>query len=336
MTDITSSTRSRLRFLVTPRWIGLEVAVVLFVLACYFLLAPWQFARSHQHDSQMTEIANAVAAAPVDVDALLSPNHQPGNGVQWRTATATGRFDSANQGYVRLRQDNDGQPAFEVVVPFVTDTGTVLVDRGYVPFQAVQENRVQLPPLPSGMVTVTGRVQPDQTDPRNRAPITTPDGRTAYTEASSKNLDNSSGPVYRGYLQLIGDSPGVTTAIALPQNDASRPFFSYAIQWLSFGAIAVFGLGYFAYREYNDPVDGSIYITPSGMRVSAGYDASRTPAAPVAASAGPSDSNPTADSGDNASNATGDGDTAGKPAGHPANTLAKRRTKFDKSQLFDR
>ncbi|MEO7124925.1 MAG: SURF1 family cytochrome oxidase biogenesis protein [Nakamurella sp.] len=318
MTESTESTPSRLRFLVTPRWIGLEVAVVLFVLACYFLLAPWQFARSHQHDSQMNAIATATAAAPIDVDALLSPGREPGNGIQWRTATATGHFDAANEGYVRLRQDNDGNPAFEVVVPFITDTGTVLLDRGYVSFQAVQEDRVDLPPLPSGIVTITGRVQPDQTDPKNRAPITTPDGRTAYTEVSSKNVADSVGPVYRGYLQLIGNSPGVTTEIALPQSDDSRPFFSYAIQWLSFGAIAILGLATFAYREYNDPVDGTIYITSSDERADGGNDASRAPSARMADSAVLHDHNPPHD-----------------PTSTPADILVKQSAKFDKSQLYD-
>jgi cytochrome oxidase assembly protein ShyY1 len=303
---------SRLRFLATPRWIALEVAVVAFVLACYFLLAPWQFSRSSQHDTQMAQLAAAVAAAPADVADLMSPTQQPGAGTQWRLATATGHFDAAHESYIRLRQDNDGQPAYEVVVPFVTDTGTVLVDRGYVPFQAVQESSLALPPLPTGTVTVTGRVQPDQIDPRGRPPVTVPDGHTAYTAATSGILDATAGvaaPVYRGFLQLTADSSGVIDAIAVPLEDNSRPFFSYAIQWLSFGAIAVLGFGYFVYREFHDPVDGDIYVEAPGGAPDDEDLAARTP--------GPA------------------GDSRPATAAAPPATGSRKRAQFDKSQLYD-
>jgi cytochrome oxidase assembly protein ShyY1 len=313
---------SRLRFLATPRWIALEIAVIAFTLACYFLLAPWQFSRSSEHDAQMAEVAAAVAAAPADVGELLSTTQQPGEGAQWRLATATGHFDADHQAYIRLRQDNDGQPAYEVVVPFVTSSGAVLLDRGYVPYQSVQEATLRLPALPTGTVTVTGRVQPDQTDPRSRPPVTVPDGHTAYTAAGSDILGATPSlagqPIYRGFLQLTEDSPGVIEAIALPQGDDSRPFFSYAIQWLSFGAIAVLGFGYFVYREFHDPVDGDIYVNgpPPGDedRDDDGYDAALAPAARTPGPAGDS----------------GGGAARGDPA--PG---SRKRAKFDKSQLYD-
>jgi cytochrome oxidase assembly protein ShyY1 len=314
----TASSWSRLRFLATPRWIALEVAVVAFVLACYFLLAPWQFSRSSQHDAQMADLAAAVAAAPTDVTELLSTDSQPGADTQWRLATATGQFDAAHQAYVRLRQDNDGQPAYEVVVPFVTGTGAVLVDRGYVPYQAVQESAARLPNLPTGTVTITGRVQADQTDPRNRPPVTVPDGHTAYTAVTSDIIgaatDLSGQPVYRGYLQLTPDSPGVIDAIAVPQNDNSRPFFSYAIQWLSFGAIALLGFGYFVYREFHDPVDGDIYVDGPPRPGDARDADDGDPAVRTTDSArDPRRATPTA----------------------PPTTGGRKRPQFDKSQLYD-
>jgi cytochrome oxidase assembly protein ShyY1 len=319
-----SQTWSRLRFLATPRWIALEIAVIAFTLACYFLLAPWQFSRSTEHDAQMAEVAAAVSAAPADVAELLSTSHQPGVGTQWRLATATGHFDAAKQSYIRLRQDNDGQPAYEVVVPFVTASGAVLVDRGYVPYQAVQESSLELPALPTGTVTIAGRVQPDQTDPRDRPPVTVPDGHTAYTAAASGIVDAipelAGQPVYRGFLQLTEDSPGVIDAIALPQGDNSRPFFSYAIQWLSFGAIAVLGFGYFVYREFHDPVDGDIYLSgpppdDEGEDESGtGYDAAPAPAARTPGLAISSD---------------------GAAANDGAPTNSRKRAKFDKSRLYD-
>ena len=51
---------------------------------------------------------------------------------QWRRVTATGHYLPDRQVLARLRVV-EGDPAFEVLVPFVVDGGpTVLVDRGYV------------------------------------------------------------------------------------------------------------------------------------------------------------------------------------------------------------
>src|SRR5690606_9636339 len=127
--------------------------------------------------------------------------------------------------------------------------------------------------------------------------------------------------------------PGVIDAIALPQGDNSRPFFSYAIQWLSFGAIAILGFGYFVYREFRDPVDGDIYVNGGPPRSdeavgtsrhearSAGYDATAAPAArqpePAADAAAPAS------------------DVADRAAEVAPAAAGRRRAKFDKSQLYD-
>lgn len=193
--------------------------MIAFTLACYFLLAPWQFARSSQHDVQQQEIAIALAAGTSTVAEVLSTDQQPPVAAVWREVTATGRFDADSQAYIRLRQDNAGQPAYEVVVGFVTESGDrLLVDRGYLAFQAVQTGG-SAPAPPTGTVTVSGRVQQDQTDPRNRPPTKTPDGTIAYNAVSSTILSSTSDatPVFRGYVQLADTSPGVLQAIALPE-----------------------------------------------------------------------------------------------------------------------
>lgn len=306
----------RLRFLITPRWIALEIAVIAFTLACYFLLAPWQFSRSSEHDARTEAIATAMAAPPISVSELLSTTAPPPDGARWRRVSATGHFDADNQSYVRLRHDNAGRAAYEVLVPFVTTDGTVLLtDRGYVSFVAVRENKVDLPPLADGQVTITGRVQQNQIDPKHRPPTTTPDGRTAYTAASSTVLEGQYDAVYQGYVQLAAESPGAAQAIELPA-DNSRPFFSYAIQWLSFGVIAILGLGYFIYREFTDPVDGEIYVAAGDRNDDdPGHDPGDAPG------------------GDDAGSDPDRGDPTG--AGDEAEPSRGRRGRFDKSQLYD-
>ena len=311
---------ARLRFLLTPRWIALIIGAVAFALACYLILAPWQFGRNAQQSAQNSAVASAIKAAPVPITQLMSTTAQPAQGAIWHRVTVTGTFDAAREVYIRLRQDANGNPASEVVVPFVTADGRrVLVDRGYVSFTSVQQ-RAPLPALPSGTVTVTGRVQADQTDPKHRPAVLAPDGRMQYTAASSTLA--GPGTVFLGYLQLTDTSPGVITAIGLPQQDTG-PFFSYALQWLAFGAIAVLGIGYFIYREFSDPADEEIYLADGGRPDGDESDRDEHVDDARRRRTGRQEDGDGADRGESA----GDADRGRSRRG--------RRAAFDKSQLYD-
>lgn len=324
-----------LGFLLTPRWIILQAVVIAFVLSCYFLLAPWQFARSSQHSEEQIAINNAIAAGAAPISELMSTSDAPDEETEWREVTATGHYDTDHQVYIRLRHDRGGQPAFEVVTPFVTEQGvTVLVDRGYVPFRMIQEGGSAADP-PSGTVTIAGRVQAEQTDPKDRPPSDAPDGTRAYLATNSRivaDLLGSPTPTYRGYIALSEDQPGVLDPIGLPV-DNSRPFFSYALQWLGFGGIAVIGLIYFIYREAVDPSDEDIYVPREWAGVG-GPDA--TPGDAVSDTA---DGGMTASATEPAPDEVSVGMTS-SPAQHGperAEHSSKRakRAKFDKSQLYD-
>jgi cytochrome oxidase assembly protein ShyY1 len=67
--------------------------------------------------------------------------------------------------------------------------------------------------------------------------------------ADSRQLSQIAGlPVDPGYLLLIAQQPGGLSVIPLPAT-SDGPFLSYAWQWLTFGAMALFGLGYFVRLE---------------------------------------------------------------------------------------
>jgi len=231
------------------------IAVVLgFAAACFLILAPWQFGRNAERSTQNDAVQAAVSAAAVPVTDLMSTTAEPPTDAIWRPVTATGVYEPGRQVYVRLRQDSGGNPVSEVIVPLLLADGTrLLVDRGYVSFSDVQEG-VPLPPLPTGTVTVTGRVQVDQTDPANRAAVQV-EGRTeVYAINAAAVPGTGAGPAgdaetfYRGYVQLTAQSPGTLGEIGLPQVDAG-PFLSYALQWCAFGVIALIGLAVFIFRE---------------------------------------------------------------------------------------
>lgn len=268
--------RRRWAFLLTPGWIAVILAALGFAAVCFLVLSPWQFDRNSGRTAQNNAINASITAPVVPVTDLLSTTAPPPQDITWRIVTATGEFDPTRQIYVRLRQDSAGQPVSEVIVPFRLASGDMLVvDRGYVSFGDVR-NGASVPPLPTGQVTITGRVQQEQVDPANRQPVVV-DGRIeAYAisadaiTAGAITAGTATGPAagedfLQGYIQLTADSPGVLTAVDLPQIDAG-PFLSYALQWAAFGVIALIGLGVFIYREAFDPRDsGAEAEVPTGQ-----------------------------------------------------------------------
>lgn len=237
-----------MRFLLRPAWLALIVAVVAFVVTCFAVLAPWQFGREAQRDADQSRIDLASGIAPVPL-AELTP---VATAVEWRQATVTGTYLDADEALVRLRS-YDGGPAYEVMTPLRTADGSVVaVDRGYVRSASGAVVPV-FAAAPAGTVTLVARLRVDETDPDHR-PALTQDGHRQIYVADSRSLGVATGlTVESGYLLLADGQPGTLTAVPVePEAAASAaPFtnYSYALQWITFGAIAVFALVYFVRLE---------------------------------------------------------------------------------------
>jgi cytochrome oxidase assembly protein ShyY1 len=235
------------RFLLKPGWIAFVLGIVAFAVACYTLLAPWQFRRNAERSVQNDRIAASYTHPPEPLDKLVPAAGTPPSAVEWRQAVVRGRYLPADEVVVRLRTV-DGHPAFEVLTAFRADDGrTLAVDRGYLRPQDGQQV-TPFPPAPPGEVALTGRIRFDETDPDHRAALTSGGRRQVYA-VDSQLLGAAAGlPVQRGYLQLVDGQAGGLEVLPLPDTD-SGPFLSYAWQWLTFGAMALFGLVYFIRLE---------------------------------------------------------------------------------------
>jgi cytochrome oxidase assembly protein ShyY1 len=145
-----------LRVLFTRRWLGaLALAAVFCVVAIF--LGRWQWHRYEVKDARADRINSHYDATPVPLRQVL-----PGPGAdlplqeEWTPVTATGRYDPADLLLVRNRPNN-GTYGYEVLVPLhVQGGGTLLVDRGWVDNGRTAASRPDVPPTPTGAVTVTG------------------------------------------------------------------------------------------------------------------------------------------------------------------------------------
>lgn len=227
----------RLKVLLQPGWLALTALVFAFAIACFTLLAPWQFGEHEERKADNAALQRALAARPQPLEQALPAGKEPDTRSQWTPVTITGRYLADDEVLARLRVVL-GEPAFEVLTPLRTSGGeTVLVNRGVV--RPDQRSGVpDYPPPPAGEVTVTARARSDE---RGSRPAEHIGGRVQVYGVGSTVVEKATGAELRpGYFQLTGGQPGVLEPLPLPRMEAG-PFLSYALQWIAFGVMALLG-----------------------------------------------------------------------------------------------
>ncbi|ORV99728.1 SURF1 family cytochrome oxidase biogenesis protein [Mycobacterium kyorinense] len=237
----------RLAFLVRPGWLALAVVVIAFTYLCFSVLAPWQLGKNTKTSRENKQIEQSLSTDPVPVKSLLPQQDSSAPQAQWRRVTASGHYLPHVQVLARLRVVG-GEPAFEVLVPFVVDGGpTVLVDRGYV--RPEQGSRVPpIPPPPAETVSITARLRDSEQPVQDKEPFTKDGVQQVYSIDIGQIAQLTGVPLAGSYLQLVDNQPGGLGVLGVPHLDAG-PFLSYGIQWISFGIAAPILLGYFVYAE---------------------------------------------------------------------------------------
>ena len=216
--------------------------VIAFAYLCFTVLAPWQLGKNTKTSRENAQISRSLTAEPVPLTTVLPQQDSSAPDDQWRRVTATGHYLPDAQVLARLRVV-EGDPAFEVLVPFVVDGGpTVLVDRGYV--KPERGSRVpRFAHAPSRHGDDHRRLRDSETVAAGQGPV--PRGRDAAGVRDRHRTDRptlTGVPLAGSYLQLVDDQPGGLGVIALPHLDAG-PFLSYGIQWIAFGILAPIGVG---------------------------------------------------------------------------------------------
>lgn len=237
----------RLKFLLRPGWLGAIALVVVFAALCFTTLAPWQFGRSEETEIRNKAIAESFHASPKPLNEVLPAGRAPDVTTEWSQVLLTGQYLHSAE-TLAWQRTVLGEPAFEVLTPFRLDDGTtVLVDRGFV--RPVNGTRApDYAAAPTGPVTITARIRGDETDSKQR-PLFDHDGhRWAYAVNAGTVSEGTGVPLRPGYVALAEGQPGVLGALPLPRLE-SGPYFSYALQWIAFGIMAIIAIGYLIYTE---------------------------------------------------------------------------------------
>ncbi|WP_457098330.1 SURF1 family cytochrome oxidase biogenesis protein [Microbacterium sp. P5_E9] len=222
------------------RWTAYIGVAIVFAIACAFL-SNWQFTRNAQRSEQLALIAANYDAEPVPLAEVIAPGADLAPGDEWRPVTLTGTYLLDDQILARNRV-HGGTAAFEVLVPFRLDDGTVLlVDRGWVPPGESQPEPDAVPAPPEGEVTVVVRLRPGEQLPRSGR--TAPAGQVPTihlaTIAGLIEPADASELELSAYGMMASESPAPATrptAVESPSEDPG-PYLSYAVQWILFAVM---------------------------------------------------------------------------------------------------
>jgi cytochrome oxidase assembly protein ShyY1 len=244
------------RFLATPRWLG-YAALTLAAATTMVFLGLWQLDRYHQRAEINARIDAGTSAPAVPLTQVLPPPPAPpSRHSEWTRVTVTGRYDPAHEILVRGRTV-EGAVGFEVLTPLVLPDGrAVLVDRGWVrPAASGALTAPDVPPAPSGDVTLSGRLRPPESRGESPAPVAGHlEIRRITPAAIAPALPY---PIFNAYVSTDQPAPGLTAVPAEKQNALQNA--GYVLQWWLFAALTVFGFVYLARKESTGPARTTLF-----------------------------------------------------------------------------
>ncbi|MFH0520617.1 SURF1 family protein [Streptomyces sp. M41] len=273
------------RFLLTPRWWGINVFVLLAIPFCVFM-GSWQLGRfearvdDHRNAGEQAAQNEQEPARPL---AELLPVDKATVG---RQTTASGRY---GEQLLVPDRELDGKRGFYVLTLLRTDDGKALpVVRGWLPGDA---GRTEVPAAPGGEVTVTGALQASEVPGENGVPARggLPAGQTAAISAASL-VNLVSYDVYDAWVTLGEGDSGMKPVPVTAANDTGLDLkafqnLGYTGEWFVFAGFVVFMWFRLLRRDLEFARDAELGLVPDDLvpgdgPEGSGADTSESPQAP--------------------------------------------------------
>jgi surfeit locus 1 family protein len=210
------------------------IVALAFIFLC-LIAADWQYTRGVDRQARNNVIEERIARAPIDLtarDEVLGNN-------EWQSMTTTGRFDSTQQILLRNRYW-EGKYGYEVLTLFTSTSGEKFwVDRGWVQAGATATTAPVVTAVPDTEVSITGRFRLDSSLPQGSFFALPASGEGLVSELNAKaKLDTE-----KFYIDLLSGSEASLSPAAPAQLPplSDGPHKAYALQWLFFGGLIVYG-----------------------------------------------------------------------------------------------
>lgn len=234
------------RFVLSGAWIGGFVFCIIFAIATV-LLGQWQMDRRMEKVDEINTIVDNYDAEPVtyaEGSHLFADFDEQG---KWTPIAVNGEYLEEDTMLARNRP-RAGRPGFEVLVPFVTDSGDrIIVDRGWLPIGTDSSAPEEIPAPPQGQTQLVVRAMPSEESLDRGAP----EGQVASINLDSINDQLDYEVADEGYGMMATESPAPAEApqqMPEPQRDEG-PHLSYSMQWFTFGLMSFVVWGWLAYQK---------------------------------------------------------------------------------------
>jgi len=216
-------------------WSFLKTLVALALIVLCVWAAQWQYHRGVDRHARNTIIEERIARDAIElgkIDSVLANN-------EWQSIITTGSFDANKQILLRNRY-SEGKYGYEVLTLFTSTTGEKFwVDRGWVQAGATATTPPEVTSIPVDEVTITGRFRLDSSLPRGSFFALPGSGEDLVSELNAQSQLNTE----KYYLDLLsGSEPSLTPAVTAQLPSLSDgPHMAYALQWLFFGGLVIYG-----------------------------------------------------------------------------------------------
>jgi len=216
-------------------WSFFKTIIALALVLLCIWAADWQYTRGVDRQARNNVIEERIARSAIDLEArdvILGNN-------EWQSVTTNGRFDSSQQILLRNRYW-EGKYGYEVLTLFTSTSGEKFwVDRGWVKAGATATTPPKVTSVPDSDVSITGRLRLDSSLPRGSFFALPAAGQGLVSELNAQSQMDTE----KFYIDLLsGSDPSLTPAAPAqlpPLSDG--PHKAYALQWLFFGGLIIYG-----------------------------------------------------------------------------------------------
>ena len=209
------------------------IALILMVLCIWG--AQWQYQRGVDRHARNAVIEARIAKQSIDLVKVTANLSE----YEWQQVTTSGSFSNEKQILLRNRY-NDGKYGYEVLTYFTSeDNKNFWVDRGWVQAGATAITPPEITAVPTGIVTITGRLRLDSSLPRGSFFALPGDGQGLVSELNAQSQLNTE----KFYIDLLsGSDKSLTPKVSAQLPELSDgPHMAYALQWLFFGGLVIYG-----------------------------------------------------------------------------------------------
>ena len=209
------------------------VALLLILLCAW--AAQWQYHRGVDRHARNAVIEHRISKSAIDLTQIESPFAD----YEWQTISTSGTFDNSKQILLRNRY-NEGKYGYEVLTLFTSEGNKKFwVDRGWVEAGATATTPPDVAPMPTSTVSITGRLRLDSSLPRGSFFALPGKGQGLVSELNAQSQLNTE----KFYIDLLsGSESSLTPAVTAQLPELSDgPHMAYALQWIFFGGLVIYG-----------------------------------------------------------------------------------------------